>query len=182
MLILTRTAASGPCLRRARSTVAHRAGENGRVSELPQVVRAHPVRLRRVAVVIAAVIVVLFVVIAVLLGNTRSEGVVFGLGDQIAMVVLGLLVAGGVLLLARPSVEGTATGVRVRGPFSTKDVPWGVVREIAFRDGSPWATLELQDDDQIPVYAVQASDGPRAVAAVRGLRALHAAALGADRS
>jgi preprotein translocase subunit SecG len=51
----------------------------------PDVVRARPVRLRRVAVVIAVVIVAAFVVIAVLLGNTTSEGVTFGVGDQIAM-------------------------------------------------------------------------------------------------
>ena len=138
------------------------------------VVRARPVRLRRVAAVAAAVIVVLFGVIALLLGNTSSEGVTFGVADQVAMMVMGLLVAAGVLLLARPEVVADLRGLRVRNIFSTKDVPWEVVRAVAFRDGSPWATLELADDDQIAVLAVQASDGPRAVAAVRGLRALQA--------
>jgi hypothetical protein len=62
----------------------------------------------------------------------------------------------------------------VRNIVGTRQVPWEIVREVAFRDGSPWAMLELADDDQLAVLAVQASDGPRAVAAVRGLRALHA--------
>ena len=109
-----------------------------------------------------------FVVIAVLLGNTRSEGVVFGVGDQVAMVLLGLLVAGGVLLLARPSLVADDRGLRVRNIVASHDVPWEVVREVAFRDGSPWATLELADDDQLALLAVQASDGDRSVAAVRG--------------
>ena len=144
---------------------------------VPEVVRAHPVRLRRVAVGIAVVVMAVSVVVAVLLGNTSSEGVIFSLGDQIAMVLLGALVAGGVLLIARPSVTADERGLRVRNILATKDVPWPVVREVAFRDGSPWAVLELADDEQLAVLAVQASDGPRAVEAVRGLRALHAAAL-----
>lgn len=140
----------------------------------PEVVRARPVRLRRVAVLVAAVVALTFVVVAVLLGNTRSEGVAFGVGDQVAMVVLGLLIAAGVLLLARPSVVADARGLRVRNIVAYHDVPWEVVREVAFRDGSPWAILELADDDQLALLAVQASDGERSVAAVRGLRALQA--------
>lgn len=149
----------------------------------PDVVRARPVRLRRVAAVVATVVVVAFAVIAVLLGNTSSEGVTFGVGDQIAMLVMGLLIAAGVLLLARPQVVADVAGLRVRNILVTREVPWEVVREVAFRDGSPWAVLELADDDQLAILAVQASDGPRAVTAVRGLRALqarHAAGEGRD--
>lgn len=146
-----------------------------------EVVRARPVRLRRVAVLVAAGVVLTFAVVAVLLGNTRSEGVVFGVGDQVAMVLLGLLVAGGVLLLARPSLVADTSGLRVRNIFAYHEVPWEVVREVAFRDGSPWATLELADDDQLALLAVQASDGERSVAAVRGLRALQARHAAGDR-
>jgi hypothetical protein len=146
----------------------------------PRTLTAHPVRLRRVATGIAIAVMALSVLVAVLLGSTTSEGVVFGPADQIAMVVLGGIVAGGVLLLARPEVSADATGLRVRNILVTKQVPWAVVREVAFRDGSPWAVLELEDDEQLAVLAVQASDGERAVVAVRGLRALHAQARGAD--
>jgi Bacterial PH domain len=145
-------------------------GDNGRVD----VVTARPVRLRRVAIGIAVVVVVLFSLIAVLLGNTSSEGVEFGPGDQVAMVVLGLLIAAGVLLVARPAVVADIDGLRVRNIWTTKDVPWEIVRLVSFPDGSPWAMLELADDDRLAVLAVQASDGPRAVEAVRGLRALQA--------
>lgn len=137
------------------------------------VVRAHPVKLRRVAIGIAAAVVVAFVAIALLLRGS-SEGVLFGVGDQIAMVALGLFVAGGVLMIARPAVTADVDGLHVRNIVVSHDVPWEVVREVSFRDGSPWAVLELADDDQLALLAVQASDGDRAVTAVRGLRALHA--------
>jgi Bacterial PH domain len=137
------------------------------------VVRARPVRLRRVATGAAVVVVVLFAVISVLLGHTSSEGVVFGPADQVAMMLLGLLVAGGVLLLARPTVVADLHGVRVRNIVTTKDVPWEVVRAVSFPDGTPWAILDLADDDQIAMLAVQSADGRRAVATVRALRALH---------
>ncbi len=149
------------------------------VSRDAGVVRAHPVRLRRVAAAIAATVTGTFVLIAVLLGNTRSEGVVFGVGDQVAMVLLGLFVAGGILLIARPSLVADEHGVRVRNILVSHDIPWQVVRSVAFRDGSPWATLELADDDQLALLAVQASDGERSVATVRALRALHARQSGA---
>jgi hypothetical protein len=138
------------------------------------VVRARPVRLRRVAALIAVFVTATFVVIAVLLGNTRSEGVSFGVGDQVAMVLLGLFVAGGILVIARPSLEADERSLRVRNIVGSHDVPWEVVRAVAFRDGSPWATLELADDDQLALLAVQASDGERAVTTVRALRALQA--------
>ena len=137
-------------------------------------VRARPVRLRRVAFGTAAVMVVLFVLIAGLLGRTSTEGVEFGPGDQVAMVLLGLIAASGVLLLARPTVVADLDGVRVQNIFTTKDVPWELVRAVSFPDGTPWAMLDLADDDQIAVLAVQAADGQRAVATVRALRALHA--------
>jgi hypothetical protein len=147
----------------------------------PDVVRAHPVRLRRIAYGIAAAVVVVFAVISLLLGGTSSEGVVFGPGDQVAMIVMGLIVAGGVLLLARPEVVADRRGLHVRNILVTKDVPWELVRAVTFRDGSPWATLELADDEQLQLLAVQASDGPRAVATVRGLRALQARHAAGDR-
>ena len=158
-----------------------RAGGRGREGDVGgDVVRARPVRLRRVAFATSAVVVVLFVAIAALLGRTSSEGVEFGPGDQIAMVLLGGLVAAGVLVLARPRVVADLHGVRVQNIFTTKDVPWEVVRQVSFRDGTPWAMLDLADDDQIALLAVQAADGQRAVATVRALRALHARHAGGE--
>jgi Bacterial PH domain len=50
------------------------------------------------------------------------------------------------------------------------------VLAVTFPDGASWARLDLPDDEYVPVLAVQAVDGTRAVTAMRQLRALHAAA------
>jgi hypothetical protein len=63
------------------------------------------------------------------------------------------------LLFTRARVEGRADGVHVRNPFGTKDVPWQVVREVRLDEGSPWAVLELHDDETVQMLAVQANDG-----------------------
>jgi hypothetical protein len=117
----------------------------------------------------------LFVTIAVVLRNVPT-GVNFRVADQVAMVVLGLLIAGGVLLLARPRVRADAAGIEVRNILATRYVPWELVVRVAFPDGASWARLDLPDDEYMSVLAIQAVDGRRAVDGITRLRALHAAA------
>jgi len=136
------------------------------------------VRPRRVlwaAWVGAVITVVLFTAIAVVLRNSPT-GVSFRVADQVAMIVLGLIIAAGVLLLARPRVRADAAGVEVRNVLRTRYVPWELVRRVAFPDGASWARLELPDDEYFPVLAIQAVDGQHAVDAITRVRALHAAA------
>lgn len=144
-------------------------------------VRARPRRLTTMCWLVAVAIVVLFCVVAVALGRpTSSTGPdasgPFGLGDQLAMVFLGVLLAGGALSLTRPRVEADAATVRVRNVIGGVTLPWTLVRAVRFDAHSPWAALELLDDELISVLAVQAADKQYAVDAVRGLRRLHAAA------
>jgi hypothetical protein len=119
--------------------------------------------------------VVAFVVVALLL-RTSNTGVYFRTADQVAMVLLGVLIAAGVLLLARPRVRADARGVEVRNVGVPRYLPWELVRAVSFPDGASWARLDLPDDEYLAVMAVQAVDGQRAVAGIRQLRALHAAA------
>lgn len=107
--------------------------------------------------------------------RVTDTGVVFRFADQVAMVLIGVLLAGGVLLLARPRVRADADGVEVRNTGWPRYLPWELVRAVSFPDGASWARLELPDYEYIPVLAVQAVDGMWAVEAIRGLRALHAA-------
>ncbi len=134
---------------------------------------ARPRKARRVAVAAAVVLVVVFVVVAVLLRQTPT-GVYFRFSDQVAMVLLGLLLAGAALLFARPRVRAGADGVEVRNLFGSRTLPWGLVLRVSFPDGAPWARLELPDDEYIAVMAIQAADGRQAVQAIRALRAVHA--------
>ena len=129
----------------------------------------------------APVIVVLFTLIAFSLhGSFNETGAAFQTPDQVAMILLGLLVAAGSLLLARPSIEADEAGVRVRNLFGTVELPWAVVRGVRFNRGAPWVTLDLHDDDVVSVLAIQAADKERAVHAVRALRDLHSRATAAQ--
>jgi hypothetical protein len=134
-----------------------------------------PVRVFRAAWACAVLVVAAFVAIALVLRSVDT-GVYFQVADQVSIGLLGLLIAGGVLLLARPRVRADARGVEVRNTGTPRWVPWERVRGVAFPDGASWARLDLADFEYVPVLAVQAVDGPRAVAAMRALRALHAAA------
>ena len=92
------------------------------------------------------------------------------------MIVLGVLGALGILMFTRPRVEADERGIRIRNLVGGYDLPWDVVRSVQFTRGAPWASLELRDDDLIPMMAIQATDKKYALEALRGLRALLAAA------
>lgn len=134
------------------------------------VVRPH--KVRRIAIPVAAALVVIFIVIAVLL-KSGSTGVEFGPSDQVSIAAIGLVLAAGALLFIRPRVVADADGVEVRNVLFGQKVPWSMITAVSFPDGAPWARLELPRDEYVPVVAIQAADGERAVAAIRELRALH---------
>ncbi|HCA85311.1 MAG TPA: hypothetical protein DEQ61_07320 [Streptomyces sp.] len=128
----------------------------------------------------AVAIVVLFTAIAVVLRNSPT-GVIFRMADQVAMVLIGVFMAGGILLMARPRVRADAEGIEVRNILATRRLSWSQVHRVAFPDSASWARLDLPDYEYIPLMAVQAVDGARAVAAIRRLRALHEAATASAR-
>lgn len=130
-----------------------------------------PRKLTIVCWVLAVGVVLAFVAVAVALGRTEGDAG-FRLPDQVAMVGLGVLMAGAVLLFTRARVVADDTGVRVRNGLGETALPWQVVAGVRFDDGEPWATLDLQDDDTVALLAVQANDGARAVDAVVELRRL----------
>ena len=142
----------------------------------PDVVRLRPHRIRIVAWAGAAALVLVFTAVGTSLRGSTGEGnAVFQPGDQFAMIGLGVLGALGILLFTRPRVEADPRGVRVRNVVGSYDLPWDVVRAVRFDRGASWASLELFDDDQVPMIALQAVDKERAVAGVRALRELHRA-------
>jgi hypothetical protein len=136
-------------------------------------VTARPRKATRVAWVLAVVVVALFTAVATLLhGATDSGKGVFQTSDQFAMIGLGLLGALAILSFTRPRVRADERGIKVRNVIGAYDLPWEVVRSIQFRKGSPWAHLELQDDDMVALMAVQAADKGQAIETVRALRAI----------
>ncbi|APU14524.1 MULTISPECIES: PH domain-containing protein [Actinoalloteichus] len=131
-----------------------------------------PRRARRVAIGAAAVLIAVFGVVAVLLRDTPT-GVYFRLADQIAMAGLGILLGCGALVFARPRLTIDAEGLTVRNFISTRRLEWALVLDVTFPDGTPWARLELPEDEYEAVMAVQAADGQHAVRAMRELRRLY---------
>jgi hypothetical protein len=140
------------------------------------VVRLRPRRLRVVCWILAPTLVVVFTALGLALHGSTGEGsATFQRGDQFAMIGLGVLGAFVILLFTRVAVEADAVGVRVRNVLGSYNLPWSAVRAVRFERGSSWASLELHDDDLVPMIAVQAVDKDHAVTGVRALRALHEA-------
>src|SRR5271154_5058518 len=126
-----------------------------------------------VAYAAAFVLVAAHVVIGLLL-KIGSTGVIFQTSDQIAMAGLGLVLAGLVLLFARPRprVGVGAAGLSVRNAISDRLVPWDDVVGVSFPVGARWARIDLPDDEYIPLMAIQSVDKDRAVDAMDTVRSL----------
>ncbi|OBG80693.1 hypothetical protein A9X05_20650 [Mycobacterium sp. E3298] len=101
-----------------------------------------------------------------------STGVVFQTTDQVAMALLGLVLAGLVLLFARPRLRIGAAGISVRNLLGDKLIEWPDVTGVSFPVGNRWARVDLPDDEYIPVMAIQAVDKERAVSAMDTVRSL----------
>jgi Bacterial PH domain len=101
-----------------------------------------------------------------------SSGVIFQTSDQVAMAVLGLVIAGAMLLFARPTLRIGAAGLSVRNLLGYRLIPWSDVVGVSFPAGSRWARIDLPDDEYVPVMAIQAVDKDRAVQAMDTARSL----------
>lgn len=152
---------------------------SGSHAPLPAV-SAVPHRLRLLLAVVAGVVAVVGLLVALSLPSTENTVVAYGPVDQVAIAGLGLALAAGVLLLGRSRVDADEHGVRVRNLAVHHELPWTSVRAVRFERTSAWGSLALENGDEISIHALQAADGERAVRAVEGLRALHAAARAKD--
>lgn len=125
------------------------------------------------AYAVALVFVAAGVVLGLLL-KIRSSGVIFQTADQVAFALLGVIMAGLVLLFARPRLRVGASGVAVRNLFGYRLIPWSDVVGVSFPRGARWARVDLPDDEYVPVMAIQAVDRDRAVEAMDRVRELQA--------
>jgi hypothetical protein len=119
----------------------------------------------------AALILAAHIVVGALL-KIGSTGVIFQTSDQVAIALLGAVIAGAVLLFARPRVRVGAAGVSVRNLFAYRLIPWSDVVDVSFPPGARWARVDLPDDEYVPVMAIQAVDRDRAIDAMDRVRAL----------
>ncbi|MDT5090077.1 MAG: hypothetical protein QOG47_2784 [Mycobacterium sp.] len=124
-----------------------------------------------VAYAVAVVLVVAHLVIGLLL-KIGSTGVIFQTSDQIAMAVLGVILAGLALLFTRPRLRVGAAGLSVRNVLGDRLVPWNDIVGVSFPVGARWARIDLPDDEYVPLLAIQSVDKDRAVAAMDTVRSL----------
>ena len=116
-----------------------------------------PRRGRILPLVMAAVAVVVCTVVAIGMGAGGWR-----VGDQLALVGLGLGLAAFLGRYASIRAVPDATGLTVRNLMLTRTVGWDEILEVRFPDGAPWVTLELDDSDELAVMAIQRADGPLA--------------------
>ena len=107
-----------------------------------------------------------------LLLKIRSSGVIFHTSDQVAIAVLGLVIAGAVLLFARPRLRVGPAGLAVRNLSGYRLIRWPEVVGVSFPAGSRWARIDLPHDEYVPLMAIQAVDKERAVEAMDTVRSL----------
>jgi uncharacterized membrane protein HdeD (DUF308 family) len=131
-----------------------------------------PRKLRRICRLLAVVVVVVFGAVTLLLPTGNDAVEAFGPVDQVAFFGIGLIIAGGVLVLTRFRVRADAQGIWVRNSLGERYFPWQVVVGVNLPAGATWAQLELHDDEVVALMAVQTSDGPTAIDVVLALRRL----------
>jgi len=131
-----------------------------------------PEKMRRWVVAAAVVVMALHIFAALVLRGGGDTGVNLRVVDQIAILAIGVVLTGGVLLFTRPRLRAGADGVSVRNVVAERHIPWTDVRGLFFDHGAPWARLELPFDEYVPVVAIQARDGELAVDALERFREL----------
>jgi hypothetical protein len=119
----------------------------------------------------AAVILAAHVTVGALL-KIASTGVIFTTADQVAIALLGVVIAALVLMFSRPRVRVGAQGIAVRNLLTYRLIPWSDVIDVSFHRGARWARVDLPDDEYVPVLAIQAVDKERAVEAMDTVRGL----------
>lgn len=144
-------------------------------------VKARPHRTAAIAWAVSAFVLAAFVVTAVVM-KRYNAGATFGVKDQVATVVVGIVVALLCTMPTHPRLEADENEVRLRSFLGNfRVVPWSAVVDVRFPAKVRFAQLVLPGEETLAIYAVQRWDKDRAVQAMDGLRRLFAATHPADR-
>ncbi|MDR7303345.1 PH domain-containing protein [Haloactinomyces albus] len=144
---------------------------SARAESADTTVVVRPRKIRRLVIPVAAVVLTVSTIAGILLQDTTT-GVFFTVSDQVAMVGIGMVLAGCILLPMRPRMRADEQGIEIRNTLMTYRYTWPEVLGISFPDGAACARLELPDDEYVAIMAIQSIDGGHAVQAMRDLREL----------
>ncbi|TDT36879.1 PH (Pleckstrin Homology) domain-containing protein [Streptomyces sp. BK208] len=132
-----------------------------------------PGRTRAVLIVLAAVTFVTVTALGMLLRG-------LGPGERLSFVLTALVLAGVLLLLARPRVVADESGVTVVNLTARRHLDWPEILRVNLRQGDPWVFLDLSDGTSLPALGIQPGIAKqRALADARALRDLVEARSGA---
>lgn len=129
-----------------------------------------PVRGRAVTMVMAILAAVIFTVLAFVATGPGGGG--FSLPNQLATIMLGVLVAGFLWRYVGLRAVPDESGILVRNLVLSRRVAWTEVEAVRFHGGAAWPVLALRDGDELAVMAVQKADGDRAKAEAQRLATL----------
>jgi hypothetical protein len=116
-----------------------------------------PVRTR--AVSRAAAIVEMVVVGVPALLVARSGPGRFDWADRLSIIALGAVIAAFIFRFSLLSAIPSEQGLVVHNLVRTTRLEWAQVVSVRFGGGNPWALLDLDDGETMPVMAVQRADG-----------------------
>jgi hypothetical protein len=135
---------------------------------LPQTFRPLGVRM---AIYVAGILLVLVVVVTWLAfpPEIRDQFTAF---QRATVIAIGLLFYAGGFALARSRLVARQDGLTVVNGYKSRRFEWNEVLAVTLRPGSPWAVLDITDGTTVAAMGIQGSDGPRAQAQVRQVRAL----------
>jgi hypothetical protein len=140
-----------------------------------QTVKARPHRTATIAWTTSAVVLVVFVVTAIVM-KRYNAGASFGDKDQVATVVIGIVVALLLIMPTYPRLVADEQSIRIRSFLGNyRVIPWSVVVDVRFPAKVRFAQIVLPGEETLAIYAVQRWDKDLAVEAMDGLRDLFAA-------
>lgn len=129
---------------------------------LPTLPRTFRPRRGRIAILVAAVaLTVSLAVVAVILPSPGRTADGFTTTDRLGFVAVGLVLVGGLVLLARPHVVADADGLRVVNVGRSHTLAWSQVVGVRLAPGDAWLVLDLDDGSTLAAMGVQSADGDR---------------------
>lgn len=97
---------------------------------------------------------------------------VFTAFQRFTMLLLSFAAFSAWYALVRSRVVAERDRLIVVNGFKRREFTWAEVVAANLGRGAPWASLDLADGTTVPAMGIQGSDGARARAAIRELRAL----------
>ncbi|MDQ3615117.1 MAG: PH domain-containing protein [Actinomycetota bacterium] len=144
------------------------AGSDAAPAELPRTFRPFGVRIAVsvFAVLLYGTVLAIWVAFP---AEVRSQFTIF---QRATVIFFGVAMAACGFALARSRVEVRVDSVTVVNGYRTRRYDWNEILAVTLPQGSPWATLDLSDGTSVAAMGIQGSDGARAGASVRQIRAL----------